>query len=64
MAEKKEHVCKQCGFYTTENRCPNCNSDNSISEKPKGMAVIFNMKESEISQKINAQSNGKFALKY
>lgn len=64
MAEKKEHVCKQCGYLTTDIKCPNCNAENSIADKPKGLAVIFNMKESQIGEKLQVKTNGKFALKY
>lgn len=64
MAEKKDHVCKQCGYFTTENKCPNCSAENSIAEKYKGVVGILNMKESEIGKKINANSNGKFAIKF
>ena len=64
MAEKKEHVCKQCGYFTVENKCQNCGAENSIADKYKGIAGIFNMKESEIGKKLNVNSNGKFAIKY
>jgi len=64
MAEKKEHVCKQCGYFTVQRKCPNCQSENSISEKHKGMVVIYDIENSEIAQKIEARSSGKFALKY
>jgi RNA polymerase subunit RPABC4/transcription elongation factor Spt4 len=64
MAEQKPHVCKQCGYYTTKEVCPNCDANNMVSEKPKGMAVIFNCKESKIAEKINAKNNGIYALKY
>ena len=49
MAKEKEHVCKQCGYMTLEKKCQNCGSENSIADKPKGLAVVFNMKESEIA---------------
>lgn len=63
MAEKK-HACKSCGYYTLESRCENCGAENQISSKPKGQAVIFNMKESQIGQKLEVKKNGIFALKY
>ncbi|MEC8220891.1 MAG: transcription elongation factor subunit Spt4 [Nanoarchaeota archaeon] len=64
MAKEKEHVCKQCGYMTTENKCANCGAENSVADKPKGLAVVFNMKESQIGEKLNVNTNGKFALKY
>jgi RNA polymerase subunit RPABC4/transcription elongation factor Spt4 len=64
MAKEKEHVCKQCGYMTLEKKCQNCGSENSIAEKSKGLAVVFNMKESEIGQKLEVKTNGKFAIKY
>lgn len=64
MAEKKPHACKNCGYYTIEMMCPSCNANNMVSEKPKGMAVIFNLKESKIAENISAKTNGVYALKY
>lgn len=58
-----DKVCKECGYFTSETKCPNCESENFV-DKFKGTAYIFNMKESEIAEKINAKTNGKFALKY
>lgn len=49
---------------TLEKKCQNCGSENSIAEKSKGLAVVFNMKESEIGQKLEVKTNGKFAIKY
>lgn len=59
----KDKVCKECGFLSQENKCPNCDS-NHFLEKYKGKVLILDSKNSEIAKKLNIESNGKFALKY
>ncbi len=65
MAEKdkKEMVCKNCGFFSAEHPCPNCGED-SFVEKYKGLVYVFDIKRSDIGEKINANKHGKYALKY
>ena len=60
---RKKKVCKSCGFLTTEKECPICNS-NQLIEKYKGRAVILNVKESIIAEKLEIKNNGQYALKY
>ena len=62
MAEK-DKVCRECGYLTTEKKCPNCNSSNFL-DKFKGRAYIFNVKNSQVAQKLEVKNNGKFAIKY
>lgn len=59
----KDKVCKQCGYLTKEDKCPNCNS-NQLLEKYKGKVVVFDAKNSEIAHLLNIENNGKFAIKY
>ena len=65
MAAKKEkiRVCKECGYMTSQNKCPNCESDQFI-DKYKGKAVIFDVKKSHVAEKIEAKQKGVYALKY
>lgn len=58
---KKEKACKQCGFLTDEDVCPNCGS-NSFSEKYKGVVVIFDV-NSRVAKELNKEKPGKYALK-
>jgi len=59
----KDRVCSKCGHLTTEDVCPKC-SNNQFLDKFKGKVVVFDSKRSEVAQKLNITSNGKFAIKY
>ncbi len=59
----KNKVCKNCGFLTTEDVCPNCGSKEFL-DKYKGEVLILDFKRSEIAKKLGITSNGKFAIKY
>ena len=61
--QRKEMVCKNCGFFTQEHPCPNCKNDNFV-DKYKGTIYVFDIKHSDIAQKIGAQKHGKYALKF
>lgn len=62
MAEK-EKACKECGYLTTEKKCPNCGNQNLL-EKYKGTVLILNAKESKVAETLSIKNNGKYALKY
>lgn len=59
----KDRPCKECGYLTQESQCPNCGS-NHFLEKFKGKVLILDFKNSQVAEKLNIKSNGKFALKY
>ena len=59
----KDKVCSNCGHLTTEDKCEKCGS-NIFLDKYKGKVIVFDSKRSEIAQKLNITSNGKFAMKY
>ena len=60
MASK--NVCKECGYFTNENKCPACGSM-GFAEKHKGAVIIFDLEKSELAKKIDAKIPGKYALK-
>ena len=62
-SEKKEMVCRNCGFFTDKRPCPNCEED-SFVDKYKGAVFILDTKKSQIGEKIKAVKHGKYALKY
>lgn len=59
----KDKVCKQCGFLTQESECPNCGSKYFL-DKFKGRVLILDPVNSDIAEKLDIKTNGKFALKY
>jgi len=59
----KDKVCKNCGYLTTEDKCPNCDS-NAFLEKYKGKVLVFDAKSSVVAKKLEIKNNGKYALKY
>jgi RNA polymerase subunit RPABC4/transcription elongation factor Spt4 len=59
----KDKVCKQCGHLTVEDKCEKCGS-NQFLEKYKGKIAVFDAKRSELAEKLEIESNGRFALKY
>lgn len=61
MAKKK--ACKVCNkIYEEENKCPKCDSKESI-EGFKGRIVVIDPEKSEIAKKLNIKSKGNFAIK-
>lgn len=65
MVVKKEKIltCRECGYMTSNKKCPNCGSDQFI-DKYKGKAVIFDSSKSHVADVIGAKENGAYALKY
>lgn len=63
VAEKKEQVCKNCGFFTTQHPCPNCKEDTFV-DKHKGVVYILDIKNSAIAQRLQANKHGKYAIKF
>lgn len=63
MVDTKKRVCKECGYFTEENVCPLCGSKQFL-DKYKGKIVMFNVKDSVLSDKLNIKNNGVYALKY
>ncbi len=58
-----KNVCKECGYFTDDKKCPSCGSS-GFAEKHKGAVLIFDLDESEVAKKINAELSGKYALKF
>jgi len=58
---KREYVCRNCRRFTTEKECPICKSRN-LSSSWKGVVVIINPQECEISQTLGIDAPGKYAL--
>ncbi|GBE20250.1 DNA-directed RNA polymerase subunit E'' [archaeon BMS3Abin17] len=59
----KSKACKICNkIYETGDKCPNCESKESV-EGFKGRVVIINPEKSEIAKKLNIKDKGNFAIK-
>ena len=59
----KQKACKICNtIYERENKCPRCESKESI-ESFKGRIVVFDPEKSEIAQKLKLKEKGNFAIK-
>ncbi len=56
-----QKACKQCGFITSEDRCPRCGGE--TSKNWQGYVIILDHAKSEIAKKMGIDVNGKFALR-
>jgi len=62
MAKVKEKSCVNCKRIYVGDSCPNC-GHNMTTEGFKGKMYLFNAKDSEIGNKLGAESEGEFAIK-
>lgn len=58
----KAKACKKCHRITEGNICPIC-KDSDLTKSWKGYAIILDPDNSEIAEKISAESPGKYALR-
>lgn len=58
----KEKACKLCKTIYEGEKCPRCDSKESI-EGFKGRIAVINPEKSEIAQKLNIKEKGNFAIK-
>lgn len=58
-----EKACKTCHLIISEgNVCPLCNSG-ELSERWGSYVLIFDAEKSELAKKLNAKTNGKYAVR-
>ncbi|MBU2612218.1 MAG: DNA-binding protein [Nanoarchaeota archaeon] len=64
MAKPKDKACRICRaiYELSSDKCPNCGSKES-TDSYKGKIHVLNHEKSEIADKLNLKSNGKFAIK-
>jgi len=58
----KPKACKICNTIHEEEKCPKCDSRESI-EGFKGRIVVLNPEKSEIAPKLKLKDKGNFAIK-
>lgn len=58
----KEKACRLCRTIFEGEKCPNCESRESM-DNFKGRIAILNPEKSEIAQKLNIKTKGNFAIK-
>ena len=56
-----EYACKNCKRITTKKECPICGSK-ELSEKWKGLIIIFDSERSEIAKKAGIKFKGRYAI--
>jgi len=56
-----EYACKNCKRITTKKVCPVCGSK-ELSEKWKGLLIVFDSEKSEIAKKAGINFKGKYAI--
>lgn len=61
LAQKILKACRNCSFFTEEDRCPRCG--NETSRDWQGYVVIVDHARSEIAKKMGVTKNGKYALR-
>ncbi|PSH01587.1 MAG: DNA-directed RNA polymerase subunit E'' [Nanohaloarchaea archaeon QH_8_44_6] len=60
MAEK---ACKQCNRIVEDaTECPVC-KNNDLSESWSGLVVIYDSEDSEIAERLEIQTPGKYAIR-
>lgn len=60
MAEK---ACKQCNRIVEDaTECPVC-KNNDLSDSWSGLVVIYDPEDSEIAEKLEIQTPGKYAIR-
>jgi DNA-directed RNA polymerase subunit E" len=58
-----EKACKACHFIISEgSACPVCSSTD-LSERWDSYVLIFDAEKSELAKKLNAKTNGKYAVR-
>lgn len=64
MVKPKDKACKICKTVCelSEDKCPNCGSK-EFTDSYKGKIYVLKNEKSEIANKLNLKSNGKFAVK-
>ena len=58
----KSRACKICNTIHESEKCPKCDSKESV-ESFKGRIIVINPEKSEIAQKLNLKNKGNFAIK-
>lgn len=58
----KQKACKICKKIHEEDKCPNCESNDS-TDSFKGRVIVMNPEKSEIAEKLNIHKKGNFAIK-
>ncbi|MFB0561568.1 MAG: transcription elongation factor subunit Spt4 [Candidatus Lokiarchaeia archaeon] len=58
----KEKACKNCHFLLTGQICPNCKTP-SLSSDYSGIVIIFDPENSQIAEKLQIKTPGKYALR-
>lgn len=58
----KQKACKICNTIHDTEKCPKCDSKESI-ESFKGRIIVVDPEKSEIAQKLNLKDKGNFAIK-
>jgi len=58
----KPKACKVCKKIYEDDKCPSCESKESI-ENFKGRVIVINPEKSEIAKKLNINEKGNFAIK-
>lgn len=58
----KSKACKICKRIYEGDKCPNCESKESI-DSFKGRIIIMDPEKSEIAKKLNIKEKGNFAIK-
>ncbi|MFB6204056.1 MAG: transcription elongation factor subunit Spt4 [Candidatus Nanohaloarchaea archaeon] len=58
-----ERACKNCHrLVEDETECPVC-KNNDLSESYSGLVVIYDPDDSEIAEKLNIQTPGRYAIR-
>ncbi len=58
----KQKACKICNTIYEGEKCPKCDSKESI-EGFKGRIIVQNPEKSEIAKKLNIKEKGEYAIK-
>ncbi len=58
----KSKACQKCHRITEGDICPVC-KDSELTKSWKGFTIITNPEKSEIADKLDAKSPGKYALR-
>lgn len=56
-----EYACENCKRIVTKKECPVCGSK-KVSDKWKGVLVIFDSKKSKFAEESNIDFPGKYAI--
>ena len=56
-----EYACKKCNRILSKKECPVCGSK-EVSEKWKGVLVVFDSNKSELAKKAEINFSGKYAI--